>query len=834
MNSEIRDEKIASEEKADEMATTTKAVHYPENLGGRPPGLGSLPRFESQTGSNTPSLAGTDDDEESDYDWSGEEDLVEEEEKFEKKMGVKQKQRGCSFKRVMTFLFSSFIGSVFVAGVMVAGPILVHFFWYKKNPTEHRRYVLDNIEAWLFWAAANLLVSWCLGLLIDLVPVVVLGIISLGWGHVSEKVKNTSQLYNSVKGTLKPPFYAASGWVSWIIIFQSIYKLYNSDDESQSHASYTPRLYQAVRFFFFFVLVVSAQRMLSHAIAFAFHRTAFKERLDTVAETLQAIEKLRVYKPKKGHHSKKSSGMRTPVFGFNLTPFAEKGGFNFSSRPSSVAGSIDLLREDGTQADTEGTAESSKKKGKRKSGLPAPKITIETTDNGSPHRYPPTSMGTPERSGASTPVQKGTDSDSEGDAAAIVTAAAKAVKTAMLHDARNVKGETDDNGGLVWGVSSSQEAKRLARAIWNSFHERRRKFLIPSDFYPAFPTKEEAEAAFRVFDKDNNGDISRQEIKGTLLKVYKERRFLSKSMRDVGAALKTLDRILLFFAFVILFFISLSVFGVEVGDSLTSVYSIGIAASFIFKNAASNAFDAIMFLFVTHPFDTGDRCFIGQENLVVKKMGLFATVFQRADGTETYYFNSQLFNMFINNARRSDKTFENLTLQVAWRTPLEKLDALISAMNEWLETEENRWFEPSTSLTLQHIDYQRSLVCTIGIGHNGNWQDWGLRLQRKTAFHAAVQHYCRQLGIQFHETPIPMVYADRDTQQYESSPQFDDNMSIPPSPYMSSSAVDLPSQVAREKKNFLGFQPPSSQTSLRARKSKSRKSALAGNMGTGD
>ena len=67
----------------------------------------------------------------------------------------------------------------------------------------------------------------------------------------------------------------------------------------------------------------------------------------------------------------------------------------------------------------------------------------------------------------------------------------------------------------------------------------------------------------------------------------------------MGVALKTLDHILLFFALAILFFISLSVFGVQVGDSLTSIYTIGIAASFIFKNAASSAFDAVMFLFVT-------------------------------------------------------------------------------------------------------------------------------------------------------------------------------------------------------------------------------------------
>ena len=131
------------------------------------------------------------------------------------------------------------------------------------------------------------------------------------------------------------------------------------------------------------------------------------------------------------------------------------------------------------------------------------------------------------------------------------------------------------------------------------FKEHRRNYLTPTDFQPAFPVQTEAEAAFRVFDKDNNGDISRAEIKTTLLKVYKEQRFLSRSMRDVGVALKTLDHILLFFAFVIVFFISLSVFGLEVGDSLTSVYTVGIAASFIFKNSASSAFDSIMFLFVT-------------------------------------------------------------------------------------------------------------------------------------------------------------------------------------------------------------------------------------------
>jgi len=123
--------------------------------------------------------------------------------------------------------------------------------------------------------------------------------------------------------------------------------------------------------------------------------------------------------------------------------------------------------------------------------------------------------------------------------------------------------------------------------------------LIPADFYPAFPDHSTAEEAFKVLDKDHNGDLSRAEMKTAMLRIYKERRFLSRSMRDVGEALKSLDRMLMFFAGVIVFFISLSVFGVRIGDSLSSVYTIGIAASFIFKNSASSAFDAIMFLFVT-------------------------------------------------------------------------------------------------------------------------------------------------------------------------------------------------------------------------------------------
>ena len=350
--------------------------------------------------------------------------------------------------------------------------------------------------------------------------------------------------------------------------------------------------------------------MISQAVAQTFHKTAYKERLDDVGEALRVIETLRDYKPVKSHQ-KKASSSRASTF-FPKVP----------SRPESRSGSrppspVMGFKDDGHMADSE-NEDSPKTKGKRRSafllnpGGDPKDLSVPMTNV---HCYPPTP-----RSGANTPTRRRDSHDVEdAGATAVVTQAAKVLKTAVLHDARNLKGKDGAERALVWDVTNSTEAKRLARLIYLTFRQGKRRYLLKEDFHPAFSTPEEAEKAFRVFDEDDNGDVSRREIKTVLLKVYKERRFLSRSMRDVGAALKTLDRILLFFALIILFFISLSVFGVDVGKSLTSVYSIGIAASFIFKNAASNAFDAIMFLFVTQYVlraVEGDSCALSREDLV--------------------------------------------------------------------------------------------------------------------------------------------------------------------------------------------------------------------------
>jgi len=169
--------------------------------------------------------------------------------------------------RIATFFLSTLIGSTILAGLIVTAPILLKFLWLDKDPNPHRIEIYDQVAAWTIWVAVNLLISWALAFIINLLPTVFKLLIVLAWGDLSETMKTRLELYDAAKGTFKPMFYGASGWLSWVIIFHGVYGLYDVHDESQSKLQYLNRVYQAVAFFFFFCLVFSIEKMMMHLIS---------------------------------------------------------------------------------------------------------------------------------------------------------------------------------------------------------------------------------------------------------------------------------------------------------------------------------------------------------------------------------------------------------------------------------------------------------------------------------------------------------------------------------------------------------------------------------------
>jgi len=94
-----------------------------------------------------------------------------------------------------------------------------------------------------------------------------------------------------------------------------------------------------------------------------------------------------------------------------------------------------------------------------------------------------------------------------------------------------------------------------------------------------------------------------------------------------------------------------------------------------------------------------------------------------------------------------------------------------------------------------------------------------------------VHYYCRQLGIVFHESPIPISITDENGRSPSPSvAPSEDDISVPV-PDSDEATVPSVEQKIREPdftKPILGFRPPASmrKSGLKARKSKIRKAGL--------
>lgn len=147
-------------------------------------------------------------------------------------------------------------------------------------------------------------------------------------------------------------------------------------------------------------------------------------------------------------------------------------------------------------------------------------------------------------------------------------------------------------------VNSAAYARKVARKLFTGLSHLERNHLIVTDFVPYFPDRSEAERAFAIFDKDGNGDISKREMKDAVLSIYRERKALANSLRDLSQAVGKLDKIFSFASLIVFVFATLLVFNVDVVKSLVSLGSILLTLTFVFGNTAKNTFESILFLFV--------------------------------------------------------------------------------------------------------------------------------------------------------------------------------------------------------------------------------------------
>lgn len=300
-------------------------------------------------------------------------------------------------------------------------------------------------------------------------------------------------------------------------------------------------------------------------------------------------------------------------------------------------------------------------------------------------------------------------------------------------------------------LDTTSGAQTLARRLYHSFHANDSDDEIKREHMrDAFDTDEEADAAFAMFDKDFNGDVTCEEMEISCVEIGKERKSITSSLKDLDHAVSKLDDILTVVVAIIVILIFISLISRSFSGVLTSAGTTILGLSWLFSQLAQEFLASIVFVFVKHPFDVGDRCDVLMNgvvtSLIVKEISLMATEFRMLDGRIVQAPNNVLNQLFILNMRRTSGVAEGVPTTLRFGVSIELIDQLRARMVDFVRSEP-RDYKPDILTELTDIPNLLGVKLTIIFFHKQNWQNEGLRIGRRNKFMCALMVNCQALGL---------------------------------------------------------------------------------------
>ncbi|TKY87968.1 hypothetical protein EX895_003064 [Sporisorium graminicola] len=603
---------------------------------------------------------------------------------------------------------------IFLAGLIGTAICLVPFI--VVTATSNTSPARTQVVVWSIWIAIIWAASCGTFLIVDWIPPVALRLVIAVYGKAPEVVKTYIEAFMATTLYVKLVLCITWAWISLGGVLAIQYS-------STSRPDYWRTIFKVIRSLFATSIILLVEKVALQFVAINFHKTAVKDRLEQNQRALKALDKL--------HESKY---------------LMQKRRFNpMRSRPASP-GYKQAYGQHAAKQSRDGLG-----------GYFAPAQQADAhvqsqvgEKSATEHHHHHLHMQMHRNDGIRTPTERETQKRERKTN--VASQISDAIAMATMKGSKFYKGSQ---------IGSQRSARKLAKLLFNNLSDHK-STLVAEDFVPYFKTEEEAREAFNLFDADRNGDISKEEMREAVQRIYRERRALSTSLKDMSSAISKLDGVLMFIGLIIVIFIWMLIFN---GDSTVSnivpLSTFVVGFSFIFGNSAKNIFESMIFIFATHPYDVGDLVCIDEEWMFVKEFGLLSTTFRTTVNAEIVAPNAMLATQkYIYNSRRSGAQWEFTLIQVGFETSLETLDQLRTKLRAWTK-ENDRDFGGPLDVNFNSITQQNAIELIVAFEHKGNWQDWGARWERRTKLMKRIKSACEELGIVYSMPPQPITFQPR-------------------------------------------------------------------------
>ncbi|CAL0313085.1 unnamed protein product [Lupinus luteus] len=310
----------------------------------------------------------------------------------------------------------------------------------------------------------------------------------------------------------------------------------------------------------------------------------------------------------------------------------------------------------------------------------------------------------------------------------------------------------DDFGNTDSEISSEWQARNFAQRIFKNVAKPGAKYIEEEDLM-RFLKRVEIHTIFPLFEGAlETGKISRSSFRNWMIGAYYERKALAQSLNDTKTAVQQLHKLASAVVSVIIIIVVLLLMEVAtlkiILFCITQTVLIGVA----FQGTCKTVLEAIIFVFVMHPFDIGDRCVIDGVQMIVEEMNILTTVFLKYDNEKIYYPNAVLLSKPISNFYRSPEMSDAIDFTIDATTPMETIIALKKSIQMYIESKPKHW-SPKHSVIAKQVENVDKLKLCLCVQHTINHQNYGERNIRITELLLELKKIFEIHGIKYHLLP---------------------------------------------------------------------------------
>ncbi|GJW75071.1 mechanosensitive ion channel protein 6-like protein [Tanacetum coccineum] len=297
----------------------------------------------------------------------------------------------------------------------------------------------------------------------------------------------------------------------------------------------------------------------------------------------------------------------------------------------------------------------------------------------------------------------------------------------QLHDMNTQEDES------VTQIRSEIEAKRAARKIFMNVAKPGSKHIYLHDLM-RFLREDQAVKTMSLLAGTPGGEkASKGALKAWVVNAFRERKALALTLNDTKTAVNKLHQMVNVLVGVIIVVICLLILNIATSKFLVFISSQIVVVAFIFGNTCKTIFEAIIFLFVMHPFDVGDRCEIDGVQMIVEEMNILTTVFLKWDNEKVYFPNSTLSTRAISNHYRSPDMWDSVDFFIHITTPPDKLAVMKQRIINFIENKKDHYYPNDIAVVSLKLEELNRIKLQMWWRHKINFQDMTERYIRKGA-----------------------------------------------------------------------------------------------------